>query len=666
LENTAIPPQPTMQALLLVAQFGDDLPSRDHPRCEEELLDRLAVLLDFDVALLYERVSVSRHLRLVTTVGVSGDIGGNVSVLELSAGTEVLEDLGNEHDPRTALIKGLGVLHHVAFPLPAIGNVLGVVHFGRRADRPFEPDTLTVLEATAAQVARLARAGRLRDSLRASEQRFRVLVESAMQATWETNSKGDVVEHSESWSRYTGQAPSEFLGRGWLDVVHPEDQGTVAAQWGTAVRLGTVFRSEVRIWCGPGGWRWTQVFAAPIKDDSGAVLKFVGMNLDITQRKSAELALVEADKEKDRFIAVLAHELRNPLAPIRSGVELMLNKTTSEVVRARVLAVIQRQVTHLVRLVGDLIDTSRIRTGKLHVIRERVNLATVVTAAIESIQPALDAKHQRVDAKWLEQCDLVVEADAARLAQAFANILNNSAKFSPEHARIRIEVTEGDKAVEVRIRDEGPGIEEGELTTIFKLFVQSSRHDKHDGLGIGLAVVDELVKLHGGTVTARNEADGAGAVFEVKLPLAPPLGAHDHETARAVSGEALHSTRILVVDDNFDAADTIAALIEAEGHTVRIAHDGAEALKEAQVFQPEIIFMDLGMPVMGGLEATREIRKLFLSQRPYIIALTGWSAQADKAATREAGCDAHLSKPTEMTDVLGAIVKAKANEARQS
>lgn len=386
------------------------------------------------------------------------------------------------------------------------------------------------------------------------------------------------------------------------------------------------------------------------------------MNVDISARRAAEHALKEAGRQKSEFISILAHELRNPLAPLRSSIDLMLNKTATMSAKTRALAVMDRQTSHLARLVEDLVDASRIATGRLQVNLQKLRLLDALRNSVENIQPSAHSKRQEVSLEVVDGIDPHVDADPVRLNQAFVNLLHNCVKFSPQDSRIDITVLRRGEQVSVTIRDRGREIPEEDRSKVFELFAQSARHDSGDGLGIGLALARDIVTLHNGSLDLRTPSDGVGAEFEVVMPAfafsAAELGTGSGQLVSA----AAHSVRVLVVDDNAEAAETLGALLEISGHTVHIVHDGRKAVDETAVFLPEVIFMDIGMPVMGGLEATRHIRASNLSVRPFIVALTGWNAEADRVSSKDAGCDLHLVKPAEVSEVLALIARAASPE----
>jgi signal transduction histidine kinase len=361
------------------------------------------------------------------------------------------------------------------------------------------------------------------------------------------------------------------------------------------------------------------------------------------------MELRQADRRKDEFLAVLAHELRNPLAPIRNAIHVLkLAGARGEIVeQAQQMA--ERQIQHMTRLVDDLLDVSRIMRGKVELRREPVDLATVISRAVETARPTIDAEGHELTISLPDE-PVWVEADVVRLAQIVSNLLNNSAKYTPNGGRISLTAArEGQYAV-VRVRDTGIGIPPEMLPRIFDMFMQvepTSARSKI-GLGIGLTLVKNLVGLHGGTVEAHSAGAGEGSEFIVRLPLA--AAPSEKDGARMGGGPATRGVprrRLLVVDDNVDAAESLAMLLRLGGHDVQVAHDGAAALKLAAASPPDLAFLDIGMPGMDGYELARRVRKHEGLRDVYLVALTGWGQEEDRRRTREAGFDHHLVKPVE-------------------
>jgi PAS domain S-box-containing protein len=389
-----------------------------------------------------------------------------------------------------------------------------------------------------------------------------------------------------------------------------------------------------------------QLGAALIGPDGHEWVCFVQ---DMTRIKEVEHELREADRHKDEFLATLAHELRNPLAPIRNAIHLLGAIGPPDDRLQRLKEMIERQVAHMVRLVDDLLEVSRITQGKIELRRTRLPLARIIQNAIETSAPFIEAGRHQLTLAVPDET-LTVTGDLVRLSQVVTNLLVNAAKFTPENGHIWLSIErEGDQAV-VRVRDSGVGIPPAMLPKVFELFTQAkeSARRSQGGLGIGLALVRRLVELHEGTVEARSDGPGQGAEFVIRLPLAPDQeqGNGGGRPDQWQSG-ASHA-RILVIDDNVDAADSLSMLLTTLGHEVRTAYDGGSGIEQAASFEPDVILLDLDMPVMSGYETARAVRNLPLSQYVRVIALTGWGQEEDRIRTMDAGFDGHLVKPVEL------------------
>ena len=390
----------------------------------------------------------------------------------------------------------------------------------------------------------------------------------------------------------------------------------------------------------------------------------------VAERTSAlaatTLALQEANQRKDEFLAMLAHELRNPLAPIRTAVQLLRLKELGETHRQRARDVIERQVEHLVNLIDDLLDVSRITRGMITLQLEPVLVAAIVARAVETARPAIDAQRHALELDLPDEL-ISVEGDKTRLVQVIANILHNAAKFMDPGGRIRLRAVREGQYVAIKIADTGIGIAPEVMPKIFELFTQvhSKSERAQGGLGIGLALVRRLTEMHGGTVNAVSDGSGRGAEFTVRLPImATPPAVMANPTKEPRTLPEIERQRILVADDNHDAAEALSLQLQLAGHDVRTVHDGAEALAVAKTFEPDIILLDLGMPKMDGYEVARQVRLVGAAGRATLIALTGWGQQQDRDRTKAAGFDAHLVKPVAEDLLFEALAAAVAGRRR--
>jgi CheY-like chemotaxis protein len=374
---------------------------------------------------------------------------------------------------------------------------------------------------------------------------------------------------------------------------------------------------------------------------------------NVTERKQDESALRDADRRKDRFLALLAHELRNPLASLRSGLQVMRLAGSDQEICAKVHGMMERQLGHIVRIIDDLLDISRINENKIELRRSRVLLTDVISSAVETARPAIEAAGHQLSIS-LPAEPVYLDADLTRLSQVFSNLLTNSAKYTDGGGQIWLTAASLPGEVAVSIRDTGIGIPADALPRIFDMFSQVDRNVERTagGLGIGLALVKSLVELHDGVVTAVSDGPGQGSTFTVRFPVLTAADVVRH-SAPADATQPLPSPRhrILVVDDNHDAANSMAMLLKMLGHDVRVAHDGLEAVEIAESFAPRAILMDIGMPKLSGYDATQRLRQQPWGRNVIIIALTGLGQDLDRAHSGQAGCNGHLVKPVQLSDL---------------
>ena len=484
--------------------------------------------------------------------------------------------------------------------------------------------------------------------LKESEAQFQTIADLAPAKIWITNAEGRCIYLSPKWYAFSGRTPEQDLGLGWKELLHHEDKSHMEHVFGDASARRAPFTLDVRFRRHDGVYRWMASTGNPRFGESGEFLGFVGVVVDIHERKCFEQELKEAARRKDEFLATLAHELRNPLAPIRNGLHVMrlAGQDSGSAERAREM--IDRQLGQMVRLIDDLLDVSRITNGKIELRRSWINLHDAVQSAVETSRPLIDAQGQDLDVKIPPE-PILLDADLTRLAQAFSNLLHNAAKFSERGGRISLTARRDDGRVVVSVRDAGVGISPDLLPHVFGLFMQGDRAlgRSQGGLGIGLTLVKRLVELHGGTIEAKSEGTGLGSEFIVTLPVVELPETRLPAGLPAAMAPPVPATRrrILVVDDNEDSVGSLCELLTLMGHECVAARDGEEALRVAEPFRPDTVLLDLGMPRMSGYEVCRALRTHSWGARMVIVALTGWGQNEDRARTRAAGFDGHFVKP---------------------
>jgi len=378
-----------------------------------------------------------------------------------------------------------------------------------------------------------------------------------------------------------------------------------------------------------------------------------------SELEATTAALQEADRRKDEFLAMLAHELRNPLAPIRTAVQLLRLKELGAQQRGRARDVIERQVEHLVSLIDDLLDVSRITRGMINLQREPVLVGAIVARAVETTRPAIDAQRHELTLELPDEL-ITVDGDKTRLIQVLSNILHNASKFTDPGGRIHLKVSREGSHVAISVADTGIGIAPNLIPTVFELFTQvhAKSERAQGGLGIGLALVRRLTEMHGGTVTARSDGPGSGTEFTVRIPTLTAQRVVTTDDAGSDHRPVMQPCRILVADDNHDAAESLTLQLQLAGHEVKMVHDGLEALDVAKAFEPHIVLLDLGMPRLDGYETARRMRLHSWGKRATLIAVTGWGQQQDRQRTSQAGFDVHLVKPVSEAQLFRALASA--------
>jgi PAS domain S-box-containing protein len=504
-------------------------------------------------------------------------------------------------------------------------------------------------------------------ALRQNEERLRQLANTIPNLAWMADPGGDITWYNDRWYDYTGSTPDEMRGLGWQRVHQPDTLPEVVRRWRESLLTGEPFEMPfVPLRGRDGVFRPFFTRVVPLRDASGAIVQWFGTNTDVSSLKKAEDELREADRRKDEFLAMLAHELRNPLAPIRTAAELLRRLRSDEPQLARASEIIARQVTHMSGLLSDLLDVSRITRGLITIEPERVNIAAVVAGAMEQVRPLLEARRHHVHAGPFD-ADLEVMGSSLRLTQVVANLLDNAAKYSPPQSTIRVDVRRSGDQVHIEVADNGQGISAELLPRVFEPFTQAERgsHRSGGGLGLGLAVVRGLVALQGGRVSAHSEGPGRGSRFVVDLPVAPPPPQAGAAAAVASVDVPARLLDVVVVDDNQDAADTLAALLRGVGHRVQCVYTAREGLDLMCAGSFDAAVLDIGLPDMSGyaLAATIRTRGLRVGT---LIALSGYGQPADRASSASAGFDHHLVKPVEPQSLIEILARSARQSARSS
>jgi PAS domain S-box-containing protein len=488
------------------------------------------------------------------------------------------------------------------------------------------------------------------EALRQSEERFRLLVEGVRDyAIFMLDPEGHVMSWNIGARRIKGYEQDEIVGR-HFSIFYP----TQAQESGVPLKLLAQALKEGR--AEAEGWRmrkdgtrfWGHVLITPLFDHSGELRGYAKITRDLTDRRQTE-SLREAGRRKDAFLATLAHELRNPLAPILPGVDIILRSPGDPEKVAGVASMLKRQVDQMARLIDDLVDISRITTGKIELRKAQVPLSEVMERAMEAIKPMIERQEQELVVDAGAE-DLVVEADPHRLAQILSNLFSNAAKYTPSGGHIRVSaMPDGDELVKISVKDDGRGIAAEFQQSIFELFDQGGSGPA-EGLGIGLTLVRSLVEMHGGTVSVTSGGEGQGSEFTLSMPILVP-GKWSADAAQAASAQAnaAGALRVVVADDSRSAADIMGMFFRMEGFEAVVAYDGEEAVAQARMICPDLVVLDLGMPKIDGFEACKRIRKLF--PQAVMVALSGWGSREDRRRSSDAGFDEHLVKPVSPDDL---------------
>jgi PAS domain S-box-containing protein len=513
--------------------------------------------------------------------------------------------------------------------------------------------------------------------LKASEERVRLATDAAELGMWRWQPEDDQIvwENTRMFDivRMPHHAAPVNAARFAAEYLHPADSADFNEAVTKTLTDGARFHFEGRFMPGDGGpYRWIEFTGLLQPQAEGARPQMIGTASDVTARKRTEedlrtlaAELSESNRKKGEFLATLAHELRNPLAPIRTGLAVLgLGGDKPEAV-ARIRAMMERQVSHMVHLVDDLLDVARISSGKVDLKIARVDVKAVIASAVETSQPLIDAAQHQLSVT-LSDMPLWLDADLTRLAQVVGNLLTNAAKYTLPGGKIHLHASRDERYVLIAVTDSGMGIPRAELSTVFDMFTQVSTHapQAQGGLGIGLSLVRHLVELHGGSVAVHSEGEGHGSTFEVRLPLADTGERRKHVRPMTAPDPMAHSgLNVLIADDNEDAAAALSEFLRIAGHQVTTVNNGHDAVRTAGTLHPDAILLDIGMPGMNGYEVARAVRGTPGMEKTVLVALTGWGTDDDRSRASAAGFDHHLTKPTSAADIVKVLETARRRES---
>ncbi len=502
--------------------------------------------------------------------------------------------------------------------------------------------------------AELTDLARTQAALRETAERFATLADHIPQLAWMADENGSLLWYNRRWFEYTGTTQAEMEGWGWRKVHHPDHLERVEAKFRRHLASGEAWEDTFPLRGKDGAYRWFLSRALPIREAAGDVVRWFGTNTDVTEQREAEEALRRADERKNEFLAVLSHELRSPLAPISNSIFLLEKLPSKSPGATRARQVIRRQTEHLTRLIEDLLDVTRISRGKVQLQRRVVDLRDPVRRTCEDHRSTFEQGGLELSLDF-PIAPVWANVDPTRVAQVVGNLLTNAGKFTPAGGSVTVRLRGHGDVAELSVRDTGVGIQAEQLRRMFEPFAQEERSlaRTRGGLGLGLALSRGLVELHGGAIAARSEGPGKGAEFVVTLPLAPPPPEALEPSAPATAPGTRR--RVLIVDDNADAACTLADVLGLLGHEVSIAPDGATGILRARELRPDMVICDLGLPDVDGYTVARTLREDASLQSTRLIALSGYGQPEDKQRALQAGFERHFTRPAPL-DALAALL----------
>jgi PAS domain S-box-containing protein len=604
----------------------------------------------------------------------------NAPGVETLAGTLNLRDFGSfiddlkagkfiaindvETDGRTrsaaAALKERSAGSFVNLPVVEQDRLVAVIFVNNAQARIWSSEELAFIREIAGRARTASERLRSEAALQESEAKFRIITNAMPQMVWSTLPDGYHDYYNQRWYEFTGMPEGSTDGDAWNGIFHPEDQERAWALWQHCLRTGDPYEIQYRLRHRSGEYRWTLGRALPIFNDAGKIIRWMGTCTDIHDQKAAEERLKEADVRKDEFLAMLAHELRNPLAPISAAAQLLQIGALNEARVRQTSQIIGRQVHHLTSLVDDLLDVSRVTRGLVELDSAQVDIGHVVADAIEQVTPLVRARHHQLGVQLTPDAPLVM-GDKKRLVQVLVNLLNNAAKYTPEGGQLLLATEVRDAEVLIRVTDNGIGMAPELVARAFDMFAQAERSPDRSsgGLGLGLALVKSLVNLHHGTVSCDSAGLGKGSTFTVGLPRLIAEARDKAAQASAPPHERTAPLRILVVDDNVDAANTLSMLLEAGGHEVRTAYGARAALELAGIEAPQICILDIGLPEMDGNALAQRLRAMPQTAGAVLVAVTGYGQENDRQQTLAAGFDHHLVKPVDAGELAAILARVR-------
>lgn len=541
----------------------------------------------------------------------------------------------------------------ICVPLHKDGRFVAAMAVHQRTPRRWNKQEIELVQLVCSRCWESLQRTRAHHAMQLTNERLNIALAAAEMGDWSWSAATDVVSLSPRAAALFGVPVAPITWHELAQLIHEDDRERTLGAVQASVRSGMTYREEYRL-AGSRPPRWLAVWGTPQTDDAGAVAGIFGVVQESTARKQMEQDLREADQKKDEFLAVLAHELRNPLAPI--GLAAQMLRQSPDPATQNTAELIRTQVVQISRLLDDLLDTSRIKTGRMTVKKEPVYARTAIDLALQNTGPELRRRNHTVTLQVED--DLALQADPVRLAQIITNLLTNAAKYTRAGGRIQVSASSAGEFCEFVVSDNGMGLTPQSLERIFEMFSQEGAvlHRPEGGLGIGLALSRAICAAHGGSIVAESEGLGKGSRFVVRLPIGSiPLKPALDNAPPVLTTSGRRAASIVIADDNVSAVTLLAELLRMEGHQVHVATDGAQALAIAEAVRPSVLILDIGMPKLTGYEVAQAVRLTPWGRQAFLLAATGWGQESDKARARAAGFDAHLIKPFDPMELLDVL-----------